>query len=36
MSYQQALGRFIEEDLGGKVTADAYPEGGSGRIKTVE
>ena len=36
ISYQQALSRFIAEDLGGKVTADAYPEGGSGRIKTVE
>jgi 5'-nucleotidase len=36
VSYQQALGRFIEEDLGGKVTAAAYPEGSSGRIKTVE
>ena len=36
VSYQQALGLFIEEDLGGKVTAEAYPEGGTGRIKTVE
>jgi 5'-nucleotidase len=36
VSYQQALGRFIEEDLGGTVTADAYPEGGTGRIKTLE
>jgi len=35
ISYQQALSRFIEEDLGGKVTAEAYPEGGTGRIKTV-
>jgi 5'-nucleotidase/UDP-sugar diphosphatase len=36
VSYQQALSRFIEEDLGGKITADAYPEDGTGRIKTVE
>jgi 5'-nucleotidase len=36
VSYQQALSRFIEEDLGGKVTAEAYPEDGTGRIKTVE
>ena len=35
VSYQQALSRYIEEDLGGKVTADAYPEGGTGRIKTA-
>ncbi len=35
VSYQQALSRYIAEDLGGKVTADAYPEGGTGRIKTA-
>jgi 5'-nucleotidase len=35
VSYQQALARYIAEDLGGKVTAGAYPEGGTGRITTA-
>lgn len=32
VSYQQALSRFIEIDLGGRITADDYPEGGEKRI----
>ncbi len=32
-SQQQALSRFIEEDLGGRIPADRYPLGGSGRIE---
>jgi 5'-nucleotidase len=35
VSYQQALSRYIADDLGGRVTAEAYPEGGSGRISTA-
>ena len=32
VSYQQALSSYISKDLGGLVTAEAYPEGGNGRI----
>lgn len=35
VSYQQALARFIEDGLGGTVSAAAYPEGGEGRIETT-
>jgi 5'-nucleotidase len=34
VTYQQALSRYIEEDLGGLITAADYPEGGEGRITT--
>ena len=36
VSYQQALSRYITDDLGGTISADRYPEGGSGRITTAE
>jgi 2',3'-cyclic-nucleotide 2'-phosphodiesterase (5'-nucleotidase family) len=36
VSYQQALSRYISEDLDGTITAEDYPEGGSGRITTTE
>lgn len=32
VTYQQALLNFIEDELGGQVTAADYPEGGEGRI----
>jgi hypothetical protein len=32
VTYQQALSGFIQEDLGGVITAADYPEGGEGRI----
>lgn len=32
VTYQQALATYLVEDLGGAVTAAAYPEGGEGRI----
>jgi 2',3'-cyclic-nucleotide 2'-phosphodiesterase (5'-nucleotidase family) len=32
VTYQQALARYLVEDLGGAVTAADYPEGGEGRI----
>jgi len=35
ISYQQALANFIEDGLGGVISATAYPEGGSGRIRTA-
>jgi 5'-nucleotidase len=35
VSYQQALADYLAEDLGGAVTAEAYPEGGRGRITRV-
>jgi hypothetical protein len=34
VTYQQALSRFIQENLGGVITAADYPEGGEGRITT--
>ena len=36
VTYQQALAFYIEDALGGKVTAAAYPEGGLGRITVLE
>lgn len=30
--YQRALARYIDQDLGGAITAADYPEGGEGRI----
>lgn len=35
ISYQQALSSFIENDLGGVVSAAIYPEGRTGRIRTA-
>jgi 5'-nucleotidase / UDP-sugar diphosphatase len=35
ISYQQALSNYVEQDLGGVITADQYPEGGEGRIVIV-
>ncbi len=32
VTYQKALAEFLADDLQGRVTAEAYPEGGSGRI----
>ena len=32
VSYQQALTNYIENALGGEITAADYPEGGEGRI----
>ena len=32
VTYQQALADYISEDLGGTITASAYPEGGDNRI----
>jgi 5'-nucleotidase len=32
ITYQQALSRYIQEDLGGVIAAADYPEGGEGRI----
>jgi len=32
ISYQQALSNYMEQGLGGVITADQYPEGGEGRI----
>lgn len=34
-TYQQALQAYIEDGLGGTITAADYPEGGVGRITTV-
>ncbi|SEG41042.1 5'-nucleotidase [Thermomonospora echinospora] len=34
LTYQQALADYITGDLGGRITAAAYPEAGSGRITT--
>ena len=31
-TYQEALSKYIRQDLGGVITADDYPEGGNGRI----
>ncbi len=36
VSYQQALANYIAEDLGGRITAAAYPVGGDARITTAE
>jgi 5'-nucleotidase / UDP-sugar diphosphatase len=33
-TYQQALSNYIQEGLGGLISADEYPEGGEGRIST--
>ena len=35
LTYQQALQEHIEETLNGRITANDYPEGGSGRIVSV-
>lgn len=35
VTYQQALSSFIQDGLGGTVTAADYPQGGEGRITTV-
>ncbi|WP_067965859.1 bifunctional metallophosphatase/5'-nucleotidase [Nocardiopsis trehalosi] len=35
LTYQQAFLAYLTEDLGGRVTAADYPEGGSGRITRV-
>ncbi len=35
VSYQQALADYLADDLGGTLTAEAYPEAGSGRITRV-
>ena len=34
ISYQQALSDFIQDELGGVISAADYPEGGEGRITT--
>ncbi len=34
-TYQQALANYIEQELGGTITASQYPAGGEGRIKAV-
>jgi 5'-nucleotidase, C-terminal domain len=34
VTYQQALSGYIQDDLGGVITATDYPEGGEGRITT--
>ena len=36
VTYQQALANFITDGLGGTIAAAAYPEGGEGRVLTVE
>ena len=36
VSYQQALRNYLGQAIGGRVTAAQYPEGGEGRIRTVE
>ena len=33
--YQQALCNYVEQDLGGVITASRYPEGGEGRIEIL-
>lgn len=35
ITYQQALANYIEQELGGTITASQYPAGGEGRIKAV-
>ncbi|MFC7327107.1 bifunctional metallophosphatase/5'-nucleotidase [Marinactinospora rubrisoli] len=35
LTYQQALQTFLTDGLGGRVTAEDYPEGGEGRITRV-
>ena len=35
VSYQQALAKFIEDGLGGTISAANYPEGGAGRIQVA-
>lgn len=35
VTYQQALSRYIQDALGGLVSAGSYPEGGGGRILDV-
>ena len=35
VTYQQALADYIADDLGGQITAAAYPAGGANRIATV-
>ncbi|MBX2822188.1 MAG: choice-of-anchor I family protein [Rhodothermaceae bacterium] len=36
VTYQKTLANYIVEGLGGTVSADMYPEGGEGRILTLE
>ena len=36
VTYQQALADYIAKDLGGTITAAAYPEGGDNRIVALE
>ncbi|MDQ3537316.1 MAG: 5'-nucleotidase C-terminal domain-containing protein [Actinomycetota bacterium] len=36
VSYQQSLADFIIDDLGGRITAADYPEGGEGRITPTD
>ena len=36
VSYQQALANYISMDLGGRITAEAYPVSGGGRIIALE
>lgn len=35
-TYQQALFNYITDELNGEITADAYPEGGEGRVLAFE
>jgi len=32
VTYQQALSNYIQEGLGGLISAEQYPEGGDGRL----
>jgi hypothetical protein len=36
ITYQQALARYIVDDLGGVISAADYPEGGAGRIVRLD
>ena len=36
ITYQKTLANFITEGLGGTITAAAYPEGGEGRVLTID
>mgnify|MGYP001209343669 CR=1 FL=1 len=35
LTYQQALARYLSQDLGGRITAADYPVGGEGRIVRI-
>jgi 5'-nucleotidase / UDP-sugar diphosphatase len=35
LTYQQALARYLVEDLNGLISAADYPEGGEGRITRI-